>query len=364
MESILSLPNLKVPGRLGLVLGNPTKPLQISGFSEIPPISLPLPESLPDILQFKIQENFNVKDWVVQHAVQANKLLLPFTQILGVFTTSAEQVIENKQNSICTEIGELLKRVQKQVKSEELIHYHLDSSGKGKPMVKIYNFSNGKSGICGKIEERVWSNVELRAVVPVFLDFEEEVKDFSEVFREFSGFVEGLVVRFREIDGEGKLGKSQKALVYSKCIGKVLERPKLRFKGVIETRVIVPAGTKVDIAAGCIKKDLLKTIQDRFSIVKKNANNFKQTLNLPQRVFLVGENVTCDYLISGEADQQARERTKTLLGLSQGRYESIETQLPQSNSTLAPQKINSKAFNILAFIVLTVLFAIILKYLV
>lgn len=364
MESILSLPDLKVPGRLGLVLGYPTKPLQISGFSEIPPISSPLPETLPDILQFKIQENFTVKDWVVQHAVQANKLLLPSTQILGVYTTSTEQIIESKQNFVCTEIGELLKRVQKQVKSDELIHYHLDSSGNGKAMVKIYNFLNGKSGICGRVEEKVWSNVELRAAVPFLLDFEEEVKDFAEVFQQFTGFVEGLVVRFRDFDGEGKLIKSQKALIYSKFIGKVVERPKLRFKGVIETRVIVPTGTKADIAASCIKKDLLKTVQDRFSIVKKNANGFKQTLNLPQRVFLVGESVTCDYLISGEGEKQVRERTKTLLGLSQGRYETFETQPPQPNSTQTPQKDNSKSLQILTFIVLTVLFAIILTYIV
>lgn len=366
METIHSIPGLKTPGRLGLVIGFPSKPIHIQKFSEIPPVSSPLPQSLPEILQLKIQENFTIKDWLVQHAIQANKLLLPCTQILGIYTTSSEQIIESKSNPVCSEIADLLKRIQKQLKIEELIHYHQDITGKNKAMVKIFNFFNAKNSLCSKIEEKSMEFIQIKGKVPICLDFDSELNDFSEVFQQFSEFVEKLIVRFPFVETGQVLSRSQNVLIFSSCLGKVLERAKMRFKGVVETRIIVPTNTNVDLAAGLVKKDLLKTIQDRFSIVKKNVNSLNQGFWLPKRVFLVGEFVNCDYLVIGEGERQARERTKTLLGYEEGVFEEHEklNGLGVNVNTVESQSSSKATIKIFTFLIISVIVAFIFTYIV
>lgn len=366
MDSIRSIPGLNPPGRLGLVIGFPSKPIQIQKFSEIPPVSSPLPNSLPELLQSKIQENFTIKDWLLQHAIQANKLLLPCTQILGIYTSSPEQIIESKPNPVCSEIADLLKRIQKQLKIEELIHYHQDLTNKAKPAARIYNFFNVKNSLCSKIEEKHMEFVQIKGKLAVCLDFDSEVNDFSEVFQQFSEFVDKLIVRFPLVESGQVLARSQNVSIYSNTLGKVLDRPKMRFKGVVETRVVVPTGTNVDLAAGFVKKDLIKTIQDRFSIVKKNVNSVKQGFWLPRRVFFVGGFVNCDYLVVGEGEKQARERMKMLLGGEDGVFEEyeklngLEIKVNRDES-VSNSKVNIKIFT---FLIISIIIAFIFTYIV
>ena len=155
MENLAILPGISPKGKLGLVFGfiNGKKPI-LCGFAEVPKLDVQVPDSLVELVNFKIQERFSMKDWVNQHALQASRLLVSCVQVIGIYTCSGEQIIESKINGISVEISELLKRINKNLKNKVLIHYHFDLNAK-KQLARVYDFEVGSNFLVGKFEEKV-----------------------------------------------------------------------------------------------------------------------------------------------------------------------------------------------------------------
>lgn len=348
MENLAILPGISPKGKLGLVLGfiNGKKPV-ICGFAEVPKLEVQVPDSLVELVNFKIQERFSMKDWVNQHALQTSKLLVSCVQVIGIYTCSGEQIIESKVNGISVEISEILKRINKNLKNKVLVHYHFDFNGK-KQIARVYDFELGSNFVVGKFEEKMIEFIEISCIMNVWLDFEMfEVKNFQEISSEFSKNVMSSIVRFSNIDKSGNLLQSQQAKLYSKSLGKVMEQSEISVRGVLESRVVVPKGSSKDLVSELIKSDLIKSFDTRYSLIKDKFSNIESNFSLPYRVFYRDSILTSDYLCEGETAEDGKQRIESLLGFmpkgveekeKPGKTKSI--QVPEENrSSSLPFKI-------------------------
>jgi hypothetical protein len=316
MEALVMSPGKNPKGKIGLVFGffSQKKPVFCS-FAEVPKAEVHLPESLSELIHFKSQ-SFSMKSWVLQHAVQASKLLVPSMQVIGIYTCSAEGVIESK-SGINSEINELLKKIQKITKNNQILHYHQDLTGKNKPVARVFDFFTGQNYLAGGGKEEKIDFVEIRAILKVFLDFEKgEVTGFQQVSEEFSKFVNGLVVRFKGLEKSAVIKESQEAVIYSKELGKVIEKPQSSIRGVLESRVFVIKGSSQDFVTSMIKQDLLKSFENRISLISSDFQEFKESFGLPRRVFYKDEFTASDYLMDDETLDDGKQRIEMLLGFS------------------------------------------------
>jgi Odorant response abnormal 4-like len=359
MDTVSVSAGLDIQGRIGLVLGVLDSRISVYAFAQVPPVSRNLGEDLLEIINYPIQKGFSMKLWVIEHAVQVNKLLIPNTQILGLFTTSPQQIIDKKNlDPISSEIYNLLKKINKTVKSNYLIHLHVDTSTL-KKVARVINFKQNTSSIAGVYEDTLPKLLDIRFKVPLWI----ELKDYSEssfdqVVEQWTLMVNSFEVRFEATNLKKVLGRPV-VQVYSKDVNRPVQACGVRVKGVIESKVIVPEGSDFDQAVAGVKKDLVDTLVNRHSIINKTPNS---NFQLPRRVFAHGLIPVCDYLTEKETYEDSKTRLESLFNTQFTDFSS--TELLYRTPPTAPKPSSKRLILlILVPILLGVIFQIIIQIL-
>ena len=352
MDSVTIVPELQPKGRLGLIIGIIDDKVYNYHYATVPSIGKELGSSLADILNTPLEQGFTMKNWIVEHANQTNKMVSNCFSIVGIFTTGNEQIIDKKtMNPVCAEICELLKKINKIVKNKLLIHLHFATNENA---VRIVDFQANKNFV-GKIVNCEFPHlIDINCKIPIWLELDHNsAKNSDEILRMWKEFVEKLEIRFKAVDKSNKIFLDPVVQVYSSEIGKISKNCEVRIKGIIESRIKIIKGASVSQAAALIKSDIYSSLFHRYSIIKNTGNNFQ----LPRRVFADNNISLCDYLEPLETTESSIQRFQSILGIIIEKLNSSET--IYSNPSPLPSPSSSSKY--LVFVLIPLILALFLK---
>ena len=325
MDNVVIHPHTRPEGRIGLIIGLVADRTFVYHLARVPPVDTPGGESLIEIINARVQPGFTMKDWVFEHFMQVHKLIVPCFQILGIFTSSEEQIIEKKITPICSEINEVVKKINRVLKGRALLHLHFCGKTQGFEgrWIDFQSKDNFIAKVC--VSEEKWPRiVEISSKVRVHLELPESTKDnFSEIVDLWRKRVDGLQIRFRGCPEDKKIYETLPVEIYAKEIAVLSVPCQVRCSGIVESRVVVPVGTAVEVAIGAVKKDLISALEDRYSIATANLES-GLGIEIPRRVFMDEKIMICDYLNSEENISHLAPRIQSLLNITPKDFRSGE----------------------------------------
>lgn len=308
--------------RIGLVIGLISDNVYIYHLAKVPSVGLEIKGTLGEILNREIQRNFSMKNWLLEHAVQVRKLILPCFQILGIFTTSEEIIIEKKNiTPISSEVCELLKKMNKLLKEKTLMHVHFDEKSK-QYATRAVDFAKNTNYVANvKVTDERWLKlIEIKCRVPMWIELGENTEgNLEKILQIWTDLVEKFQFRFNGLETK-RIDREVEVAVFSKDVKVLAEPCRVRTSGVVDSRIIVVEGTAIEVAEEMLRNDLVSNLKNRCSLITSAGTE----IDLPRRVFVFEKIMVCDYLIGGEGLPDAISRIQALLDLPVQSFSSFE----------------------------------------